>query len=62
MVCVANTYHAYGEYQELKCKCKLVGIQFGKQDDIDVDCLTDTHIIIIVSIHKYSDEVIVAKP
>ena len=26
------------KFGELKRKCKLTDIQFGKQDDIDVDC------------------------
>ena len=29
----------------------LIGILFGKQDDIDIDSLTNTHIIISVGVH-----------
>ena len=36
---------------ELEHKFKLVDIEFGEQDNIDVDCLTNTHTIIGVGVH-----------
>ena len=36
---VYAVYLAIIKFGELECKCKLVDILFGKEDDIDVDYL-----------------------
>ena len=45
------SYLANVKVGKLERKCKLADIWFGKQDDTDVDCLTNTHIIISIDVH-----------
>ena len=48
---VYTVYLADSKFGELEHKFKLMNIQFGEQDDINVNCLTNTHNTIIADVH-----------